>query len=73
VLPKLERLRAEGFRGDLEIDGGIGPSTIGLAAAAGANVFVAGSAIFGAPDVGARIAELRAAAERTVAARAPGR
>ena len=73
VLPKLERLRASGFRGDLEIDGGIGPSTIGAAAAAGANVFVAGSAVFGAPDVAARIAELRAAAERTVAARAPGR
>jgi ribulose-phosphate 3-epimerase len=73
VLPKLERLRASGFRGDLEIDGGIGPSTIGAAAAAGANVFVAGSAVFGAPDVAARIAELRSAAERTDAARAPGR
>ncbi len=64
VLPKLGRLRAAGFRGDLEIDGGIGPSTIAAAAAAGANVFVAGSAVFGAPDARSRIAELRAAAEK---------
>jgi ribulose-phosphate 3-epimerase len=64
VLPKFARLRAAGFRGDLEIDGGIGPSTIGAAASAGANVFVAGSAVFGAADVRARIAELRTAADK---------
>jgi ribulose-phosphate 3-epimerase len=63
VLPKLARLRAAGFKGDLEIDGGIGPATIGAAAAHGANVFVAGSSIFGAPDAGARIRELRALAQ----------
>lgn len=63
VLPKLERLRAAGFSGDLEIDGGIGPATIGVAARAGANVFVAGSAVFGATDVAARIAELRRGAQ----------
>ena len=34
---------------DLEVDGGIDARTISLAAAAGANVFVAGSAIYGAP------------------------
>jgi ribulose-phosphate 3-epimerase len=73
VLPKLERLRATGFRGDLEIDGGIGPATIAAAAAAGANVFVAGSAVFGAADVRTRIGELRAAAERASAVRAPVR
>jgi ribulose-phosphate 3-epimerase len=69
VLPKLTALRRAGFRGDLEIDGGIGPATIAAAAQAGANVFVAGSAIFGAPDVTARIAELRRGAE--IAAAAP--
>jgi ribulose-phosphate 3-epimerase len=73
VLPKFARLRAAGFRGDLEIDGGIGPTTIGAAAAAGANVFVAGSAVFGAPDARARIAELRATAERSTVERAPVR
>ena len=35
---------------DLEVDGGIGPSTIGGAVAAGANVFVAGNAVFRHPD-----------------------
>jgi ribulose-phosphate 3-epimerase len=73
VLTKLERIRASGFRGDLEIDGGIGPSTIVAAATAGANVFVAGSAVFGVTDVRARIGELRDAAGRAVAARAPAR
>jgi ribulose-phosphate 3-epimerase len=68
VLPKLAALRRAGFRGDLEIDGGIGPSTIAAAAQAGANVFVAGSAIFGAPDVAARVAELRRAAEQAASA-----
>ena len=62
VLPKATRLRAAGFRGDISMDGGIGPSTIAQAAAAGVNVFVAGTAVFGAPDRAARIAQLRAAA-----------
>jgi ribulose-phosphate 3-epimerase len=73
VLPKFERLRAAGFRGDLEIDGGIGPATIAAAARAGANVFVAGSAIFGAADLAARIAELRRAAEAAAPASASAR
>jgi ribulose-phosphate 3-epimerase len=73
VLSKFGRLRAAGFRGDLEIDGGIGPSTIAAAAAAGANVFVAGSAVFGAADVKARIGELRSGAERAAVERAPVR
>ncbi|MCL2340222.1 MAG: ribulose-phosphate 3-epimerase [Proteobacteria bacterium] len=34
----------------IELDGGIGPATIGRAAAAGANIFVAGSAIYGQKD-----------------------
>ncbi|MBL8842780.1 MAG: ribulose-phosphate 3-epimerase [Planctomycetes bacterium] len=72
VLPKLTALRAAGFAGDLEIDGGIGPSTIAAAAQAGANVFVAGSAIFGAPDLSARIGELRRAAEAAAVRTAAG-
>jgi ribulose-phosphate 3-epimerase len=71
VLPKFAALRAAGFRGELEIDGGIGPATIADAAAAGAQVFVAGSAIFGAQDVRARIAEMRAGARQAALARAP--
>jgi len=43
----------------LEIDGGMGPDTIGRAARAGADVFVAGTAIFRHPDYAAAIADLR--------------
>ena len=59
VLPKIERLREWGWEGDIQIDGGISPATVGDAAAAGANVFVAGSAIFGSPDWAGTIAALR--------------
>lgn len=47
----------------IQIDGGIKPSTIAAARAAGVDWFVAGSAVFGAPDYGEAIAALRAAAE----------
>ncbi len=67
VLEKVERARKtideRGLATDIQIDGGIGPETIGSARAAGADVFVAGSAIFGAPDRSAAVAALRAAAE----------
>jgi ribulose-phosphate 3-epimerase len=50
VIPKIESLREiidkRGLDMELEVDGGIGPQTIGPASLAGANVFVAGSAIF---------------------------
>lgn len=59
VLPKVDELRRMGFRGEVSMDGGIGPGTIAASAAAGTNVFVAGTAVFGAPDRAARIAELR--------------
>ena len=54
-----------GDRIDLEVDGGITSSTITPATAAGANVFVAGSAVFGHPDgLEVAIGELRDAPER---------
>jgi ribulose-phosphate 3-epimerase len=50
VIPKIERLREiidkRGLDIELQVDGGIGPQTIGPVSSAGANVFVAGSAIF---------------------------
>ena len=46
VMPKIEKLRAIGYKGDIEVDGGVNPETIKIAAKAGANVFVAGSAVF---------------------------
>ena len=48
---------------DIEVDGGITAETIGEAARAGANVFVAGTAVFGADDYKAAIEELRQNAE----------
>lgn len=46
----------------IEIDGGVSPDTIGRIAAAGANIFVAGSAIYKAPDYKAVIDQLKGAA-----------
>ena len=49
---------------DVEVDGGIGPSTVAGAAAAGANVLVAGSALYRDPEgLGHAVADLRARAE----------
>ena len=45
----------------LEIDGGVKPDSIGEIANAGADAFVAGSAIFGQPDYAAVIAKMKAA------------
>jgi ribulose-phosphate 3-epimerase len=47
----------------IEIDGGISPSTIARVAAAGANIFVAGSAIYGQDDYAARIQEMKSLAK----------
>ncbi len=67
VLDKVTRLRElvenQGLSTDIEIDGGITPDTAGLAARAGANVFVAGTAIFGAGDPAMAAKELRRAIE----------
>ncbi len=56
VIPKIKALRKiidqRGLPVDLEVDGGINAETIGEVAQAGANVFVAGSAVFSTPDYG---------------------
>ena len=59
VLPKVGELRRAGFAGEVSMDGGIGSTTIADSARAGTNAFVAGTAVFGATDRKARIAELR--------------
>lgn len=48
-----------GFACDIEVDGGINADTSRLVRKAGANILVAGSAVYGAPDVAAAIAEIR--------------
>ena len=61
-LPKISRTRE--LLGDrdiwLQVDGGVGPETIERCAEAGANVFVAGSAVFNADDPAAMVDLLRA-------------
>ena len=68
TLSKIRRLRdAVGRSGQdlwIEIDGGVNAETIERAAEAGADVFVAGSSVFGPGDIEGRIAELRELAER---------
>ncbi|MCA8943973.1 MAG: ribulose-phosphate 3-epimerase [Planctomycetes bacterium] len=68
VLEGVRALRTSfGFEGDIQMDGGIGPSTIEACAEAGCNVFVAGTAIYGAGDLAERIALLRGSAEKASA------
>jgi len=61
VLEKVKKVRKLKPSIDIEIDGGISPETIHLAKMAGANVFVAGNAIFNKPDRIKAIKELRKA------------
>jgi ribulose-phosphate 3-epimerase len=68
VLPKLRRCReaiaGRGLDVWLQVDGGVDADTIVRCAEAGADVFVAGSAVYGAEDPAAAVTGLRAAAER---------
>ncbi len=63
MMPKIEKLREECKRRnidlDIQVDGGISPATVETAAKAGANVLVAGSAIFCAEDPKEAITTLR--------------
>ena len=62
-LPKIERLRKMlddgNYKAELEVDGGIKVSNIGAVAKAGADVFVAGSAIFGSDNYKKTISAMR--------------
>ncbi len=70
VLPKIRRARAmmdkHGVETWLQVDGGVSLETIERCAQAGADVFVAGSAVYSAADPDKMIGELRAKAEATV-------
>lgn len=62
-LPKVQQLRKKYPELNIEVDGGLGPGTIDQAADAGANVIVAGSAVFGAKDPSEVISLLRKSVE----------
>ena len=63
MMPKVTKIREwiaqQQLPCELEVDGGIGPDTRDTAVEAGADVLVAGSAVYGTPDIAQRIAELR--------------
>ena len=65
ALDKLRQVRAmidaSGRPIRLEIDGGVKPDNIGEIARAGADTFVAGSAIFGKPDYAGIVTQMKAA------------
>jgi len=68
VLPKIRRAREavseSGLDVAIQVDGGVSAATIERAADAGANVFVAGTAVYGADDAAAAVATLRDLASR---------
>ena len=69
-LPKIQALRGmldkKGLEAELEVDGGVKTSNIDRIAHAGADVFVAGSAVFGSDDYAATIAEMKRRAKEPV-------
>ena len=63
-IAELDKVRKEkGLCFEIQVDGGIDAETVKLASAAGADVFVAGSAVFGAKDVKEAICKIRKVAE----------
>ncbi len=71
MLPKIRRAKeliaATGGEVWLQVDGGVSDDTIAQCASAGADTFVAGSAVYGAEDAAAACRELRASAARAAA------
>ena len=63
TMPKIEKLRKIAPDINIEVDGGINAETVKIAAKAGANVFVAGSAVFKSQNPAKTIAELKHNAE----------
>lgn len=63
-LPKVKALREKYPDLNIEVDGGLSEGTIDQAANAGANVIVAGSAVFGANDPASVISVLRESVEK---------
>jgi ribulose-phosphate 3-epimerase len=60
-----DELNRRGLNVDIEVDGGIKVDNIATVAAAGANIFVSGSGIFGKSDYAAIIAEMRGLIKKT--------
>ncbi len=68
ILPKISWLRQQSAMGghafDISVDGGISAANVAAPAAHGANIFIAGTSLFRAPDMKTAVRELRAAAQQ---------
>jgi ribulose-phosphate 3-epimerase len=64
VVPKVARLRKMSATVDIEVDGGVDLTNVEKAAAAGANILVAGTSVFHSPDVPGVMRGLREKAEK---------
>jgi ribulose-phosphate 3-epimerase len=73
VLEKTRGLRERGFRGRVEMDGGINSETIARCAEAGCDTFVMGSALFGARDMAAELSRCRELATKAAPRALPAR
>jgi len=67
MMPKVESIRAKYPKMDIQVDGGLSPSTVDAATVAGANVIVSASAIFGSDDRKGVIDALRASIDKSLA------
>ena len=63
MMPKVRALRSRYPSLNIEVDGGVSEKTVGKVAEAGANVIVAGSAVFGAADPAGVVKKLREAVD----------
>jgi ribulose-phosphate 3-epimerase len=68
IVPKIKELKSiideRGYGAQIEVDGGIGPETINMVSSAGAEIFVAGSAIFNSRNYQETIALMRKNADQ---------
>ncbi|TXG54842.1 hypothetical protein EZV62_020098 [Acer yangbiense] len=71
TMDKVRTLRKKYPSLDIEVDGGFGPSTIAMAASAGANCIVAGSSVFGAAEPAQVISLLKNSVEEAQFLRIP--
>jgi ribulose-phosphate 3-epimerase len=63
-MTKVTELRRRFPAKDIEVDGGVGPKTVGQCACAGANVLVSGTAVFGAESPKQAMNEMRATVDK---------
>lgn len=66
MMSKVQFLRTNFPHLDIEVDGGVGPSTVDQCAEAGANMIVSGTAITGAPNPAEVISRLRSSVENAI-------